>query len=52
MRVGSRATDKWEKKGMYLGDHKTADEWGTVLKRSKWDTERTVESDLRERVAV
>ena len=31
MRVGSRATATWEKKGKYLGDRKTADEWGTVL---------------------
>ena len=51
-RVGSTATAKWERKGKYLVDCKTADEWGTVWKRSKWDTERTCESGLRERIAV
>jgi len=52
MRVGSRATAKWERKGKYLGDCKTAGEWGTVLKKIKWDTEGTHESGLRDRIAV
>jgi len=50
MRVGSRATAKWERKRKYLGDCKTADDRGTVLKKSKWDTGRTCESGLRERM--
>jgi hypothetical protein len=52
MRVGSRATAKWERKGRHLDDCQTAGEWGTVWKRSKWNTDRTGEHGLREGICV